>query len=82
VSAARVCRGTRQLQETFNAAARLETFTAPELADELNIKLPNLHARLNALLDAGALSREPDDTVERGKRFRYAAPSMTLVDAK
>lgn len=65
--------GNRHLEETLDVAQKLGSFTAPELASELDVKLPNLHQRLNALLGAGALLRERDETAQHGKRFRYQA---------
>lgn len=66
--------GTRQLAETLREAQKLGEFTAPELAERLRLKLPNLHQRLKALTEAGVLMREADDTAERGRRHRYRAP--------
>lgn len=66
--------GSRQLAETLREAQRLREFTAPELAERLRLKLPNLHQRLKALTEAGALVREEDETAERGRRHRYRAP--------
>jgi len=67
--------GSTQLVETLREAQRMGTFTAPDLADRLKVKLPALHQRLNALREAGALSREDDPTATRGKRGKYTAPS-------
>jgi hypothetical protein len=66
--------GTEQLQETFKAAQRLGSFTAPDLAKELKIKLPSLHQRLSPLLEAGAVTREPDKSAKHGRRHIYKAP--------
>lgn len=66
--------GNRQLQETMAAASALGTFKATELADQLAVKLPNLHQRLKALTDAGALGRRIDETAERGVRYEFEAP--------
>lgn len=71
--------GSRLLTETFEAASRLATFTATELADELKVKLPDLRQRLDALLEVGAVTREPYETVEGGKRYKFRAPSKKLV---
>ena len=70
----RLLGGTRQLSETLREAQRMGEFTAPELAERLRIKLPALHQRLNALMQAGALAREDDPTAERGRRGKYSAP--------
>lgn len=72
--------GSRQLQETLVAAQKLGSFKAPELADELKLKLPNLHQRLAPLLESGALTREPDPTAVRGRRHAYRATSPREVD--
>lgn len=64
------------LAETLQAAQDLGTeyFTAPQLAERLALKLPNANRRLGQLLEAGAIAREPDPDVERGKRYRYRTP--------
>ena len=60
------------LAETLAAAQELgEHFTAPELAERLEQKVPNINQRLTQLLHAGAIAREPDPTVSRGRRYRY-----------
>ena len=66
--------GTQQLEETLAAAEELGTFTAPELAERLELKLPNLHQRLNQLQAAGALTRSDDRTATRGRRLLFSAP--------
>lgn len=66
--------GSRQLEETLVAAQELGSFKASELAEELKIKLPNLHQRLGALLEAGALVRQPDKSGGRGGPHDYATP--------
>jgi anti-anti-sigma regulatory factor len=53
----RLIGGREHLQETLDAAQRLEVFTAAELAEQLKLKLPNLHQRLVALQAAGAVVR-------------------------
>lgn len=73
--------GTRQLQETLREAQQLGDFTAPELAERLKVKLPNLHARLKSLTESGALARHEDETAERGRRHRYHAPSPEELGA-
>ena len=68
--------GSKQLEATLREAQKLGTFTAPDLAERLEMKLPALHQRLNQLLEAGVLIREDDPTATRGKRGKYtAAPS-------
>lgn len=49
--------GREHLEQTLGAAQELETFTAAELAVQLELKLPNLHQRLVALQAAGAVVR-------------------------
>jgi DNA-binding MarR family transcriptional regulator len=72
--------GSSQLAETLREAQRMGTFTAPELADRLEMKLPALHQRLNALTEAGALAREDDPTATRGKRGKYSVPSQDEIE--
>lgn len=62
------------LAETLNAAQDFGTeyFTAPQLADRLKLKLPNVNQRLTQLVQAGALAREPDPDAAHGKRYRYS----------
>src|SRR5205814_1987631 len=60
------------LAETLSAAQEIgEHFTAPELADRLDQKLPNINQRLAQLVQAGAIAREQDPTAGRGRRYRY-----------
>jgi hypothetical protein len=68
--------GTRQLDETLAAAQELETFTAPELAERLELKLPNLHQRLAQLQAAGALTRSDDPSARRGRRLLFKTPEI------
>jgi Mn-dependent DtxR family transcriptional regulator len=72
--------GSQHLQDTIRAAQKLGTFTAPDLAEQLKIKLPALHQRLNQLIKAGVLTREDDPTATRGKRGQYSAPPTTADD--
>jgi len=53
----RLIGGREHLERTLGAAQELETFTAAELAEQLELKLPNLHQRLVALQAAGAVVR-------------------------
>lgn len=53
----RLIGGRAHLEETLKAAQKLEVFTAAELAEQLELKLPNLHQRLVALQDTGAVVR-------------------------
>lgn len=76
----RLLGGRRQLIETLEKASQLGSFRATELAEELRIKLPSLHQRLKALMDAGVLAREEDDA-ERGRRHRYSVPDPKELTA-
>lgn len=69
--------GPDQLHATVRAAIALgEKFTAPELAEQLKMKLPAVHQRLKALTDAGVLAREIDPTSKRGVRHSYVTPKV------
>jgi hypothetical protein len=59
--------GSSQLAETLREAQKLGYFTAAKLAERLEVKLPNLHARLKALTESGAIARE-DVAGERPRR--------------
>ena len=63
--------GKKHLQQTMAEAEKLGTFKATELAEALKLKLPNLHQRLKALHEAGAIGRETDETAKRGRRHDY-----------
>jgi hypothetical protein len=67
------------LAETLAAARELGEFTAPQLAERMDVKIGNLNHRLKTLVDAGALVREPDTTVDRGKRWRYHTPTAPAL---
>ncbi|MCW2993600.1 MAG: hypothetical protein JWQ18_1095 [Conexibacter sp.] len=67
--------GSAHLNETLREAQELREFTAPELAERLSMKLPAVHARLNALAEAGAIARQDDPTAKRGKRGKYRVPT-------
>jgi hypothetical protein len=67
----RLLGGKQHLQETLVEAERLGTFKATELAVALKLKLPNLHQRLTALREAGAIGRQVDETAHRGRRHDY-----------
>lgn len=77
----RLLGGSSQLAETLREAQRMGTFTAPDLADRLKMKLPALHQRLSALTEAGVLGREDDPTATRGKRGIYSVPSPEEIAA-
>lgn len=53
----RLVGGREHLEQTLGVAQELETFTAASLAEQLELKLPNLHQRLGALQAAGAVVR-------------------------
>jgi DNA-binding MarR family transcriptional regulator len=70
-----------QLAETLQAAWRLGgTFTAPQLAQVLDLKLPAMNHRLTQLAAAGAVARRRDETAERGIRYEYISLSDRAVD--
>jgi hypothetical protein len=73
--------GPIQLKKTLSAATRLKRFDAAELARELKIKVPNLHQRLKALMEAGAVTRRPDETAAR-RRFEFEVPDSSELDPK
>lgn len=73
--------GSRHLAETMNAAQELGAFSAPDLAERLKVKLPNLHQRLQALMEAGALTREEDESATRGRKHQYSAPRTKDLEA-
>lgn len=72
--------GSRQLQETLREAQEMGEFSAPDLAERLEIKLPALHQRLQALLETGAVGRTRDSSGERGRHV-YRAPKPRDVEA-
>jgi hypothetical protein len=63
--------GRPHLEETLAAAQDLKRFTAPELAERLKLKLPNLHQRLLQLQAAGAVTRADDPSAQRGRRLVF-----------
>jgi DNA-binding MarR family transcriptional regulator len=68
--------GSSQLHDTLREAQKMGgAFTAPDLAERLQLKLPALHQRLNQLIEAGVLAREDDPTAKRGKRGKYTTPT-------
>ncbi|MEN3283028.1 MAG: hypothetical protein V7607_4168 [Solirubrobacteraceae bacterium] len=70
---------TSQLLETLEEAQREGTFTAPDLAERLEMKLPAVHQRLNLLVQAGVLARETGANAARGKTGTYkVAPAEEL----
>jgi anti-anti-sigma regulatory factor len=68
--------GREHLKQTLAAAQELETFTAAELAAQLELKLPNLHQRLVALQAAGAVVRaQPPGAPQRPVVFATPPPA-------
>ena len=66
--------GKRHLEETLAAAQELGSFTAPQLAERLKLKLPNLHQRLLQLQNAGVITRTDDTSADRGRRLLFGTP--------
>jgi hypothetical protein len=71
---------TPHLAETLAKAQELRVFTAPKLAEAMDLKLPNVNQRLARLVEAGALARRRDLEAVHGKRYLYLAPSELLAD--
>lgn len=75
--------GSPQFAETLREAQRLKPFfTAPELADKLNINPDTAHHRLKKLLSTGAAVREQDSTARQGVRHVYRVATPELVEEK
>lgn len=78
--------GKKHLQDTLAAAQRLGYFTATQLAEDLAVKLPNLHARLKALTEVGAVAVDhqgaPDhDAPKRGGAARgFRTPDLGVLE--
>jgi hypothetical protein len=68
------------LEDTLREAQQLGPFTAPQLANEMGLKLPNMNQRLAQLVGAGALARRRDEEAERGKRWSYVPASPEVVE--
>jgi DNA-binding MarR family transcriptional regulator len=73
--------GRPHLEETLSAAWELGTFTAAELAERLQQKLPNLHQRLSQLQAAGVLTRSDDPDARRGRRLLFNTPAIEELDS-
>lgn len=71
--------GRDHLERTLLAAQSFGTFTPAQLAERLEVKLPNLHHRLNLLEAAGAIARV-DSGPGRTKTFAVA-PAEELTTA-
>jgi DNA-binding MarR family transcriptional regulator len=67
------------LTETLRTAQRLRSFTAPQLADKLNIENDTATQRLKKLLETGAVVREVDPEAKQGIRHLYRAATPELV---
>jgi DNA-binding transcriptional ArsR family regulator len=72
---------TPHLAETLRQAQALKSFTAPELAEKLDIEPSTANKRLERLLEAGAIRRERDATAKRGIRHIYHTPTPELASA-
>lgn len=69
-----------RLAETLREAQRLNRFfTAPELADRLEINADAATQRLKKLVEAGAAVREPDPDAQHGVRHRYRVAGPDVV---
>lgn len=68
-----------QLADTLREAQRLGPFIAPQLAQQMGLKLPAANQRLSQLVEAGAMARRRDATAARGKRYQYEALSEERV---
>lgn len=66
---------TAVLVDTYTHALRLGTFRTAQLAEALDVSLPNANNRLKRLLEAGALHRERTSGPDRGgKEYTYRLP--------
>ncbi|MER7007490.1 hypothetical protein ABT297_31220 [Dactylosporangium sp. NPDC000555] len=65
------------LNETFEAARQLGTFTALQLAERMRVTAPNANNRLKRLVAARALLRRPGVAERGGKEFTYAVPELS-----
>jgi hypothetical protein len=69
--------GREHLDATLDEAQKLGAFTAPDLAKRLELKLPNLHSRLQQLAEAGAIARA-EDSAGRGVTASFKSPDVQL----
>lgn len=74
--------GKRHLVETLAKAQQLKSFTAPQLAKELDIADDTATQRLKRLMETGSVAREADPATARGVRHLYRAASPELVAAE
>lgn len=77
----RIFGGRPHLEETLAAAQALGTFTAAELAERLEQKLPNLHQRLVQLQAAGVLTRSEDPEARHGRRLLFETPDLQNLES-
>lgn len=70
-----------QLAEALREAQELRPFfTAPELAERLEIKPDTATQRLKALVEMGAAERRTDNTATHGRRHVYRVADPQLAD--
>jgi hypothetical protein len=73
--------GSAQLKKTLAVAQKLGgSFSAADLAKELELKVPNLHQRLKDLMEFGAVAREDDEDAVRGRKHLYDTPDAADLD--
>lgn len=73
--------GTSPLPETFDAAAKLGSFKANDLAHLLGITAQNANNRLKRLAEVGAVRKARTAGTSRGgKEFMYTAVSPNIPD--
>ena len=73
--------GTTHLLETLRTAQQLRSFTAPQLAEKLNLKSDAATHRLKKLLETGAVVRENDPDARQGIRHLYRAATPEIAEA-
>jgi len=69
------------LVQTLRTAQQLRSFTAPQLAEKLDIENDTATQRLKKLLETGAVVREPDPEAKQGIRHLYRAATPDLAEA-
>lgn len=74
--------GNPKLVETLRTAQKLKSFTAPQLADKLDIAHDTATQRLRKLMETGAVVREPDPETSRGVRHLYRAATPELAGSR
>jgi DNA-binding MarR family transcriptional regulator len=70
--------GKPHLVHTLETAQKLKSFTAPQLAEKLDIENDTATQRLKRLMETGAVVREPDPETRQGIRhlYRTATPAL------